>query len=447
MKKIELSEHFTYKKLLLYSLPVIGHAIAILSFTMADGYFVSNLLGVNAFAAVEFVQPIFLVIFAMGFMFGSGSSAAIAAHKGKGEMDKAREIFSMMIAAMAIAGVILGILVLMTLPRILHYCGATEEIMPYCRAYAVLLFAFMPMHLFQSCFDSLWAITERVWLGFGISIISGLINVILDYVLIKYFNMGVSGAAFATSFAATVGAVLILRLFLKKDDGGLYFVKFSFDLKRFFEICFNGASEMVDTVSESITELVMNVQLIKLFGASGVAAMGILNYTIGVFIAVFYGFSTTTVAIVGYKHGQGDKAEVQGLLKKGAVITIISGIIANAACLLLAEPIACLYVGYDEGVKSLTANVLRINAFSCVFYGLSLFAASFFTGLEDGLASIIIAMFLSLIAPITAIFALPAIFGRDAIWFSTPVATFATVLLCMILIKTRYRSIRNSSWT
>ena len=437
-----LDGHFTYARILRFSLPVMGMALAVLSFSMVDGLLVSNLLGVKALAAVDYVSPFFLVIYAMGFMFGTGGSAQIANLMGKGEMGEARRLFSMIISFMIIVGAILGTVLIFCFPWMLRITGASEDITPLCMEYGVVLFAFLPAHLFESTFESLWITTGRVKLGFAISVLNGLLNALLDLLFIMKFNMGIRGAGFATSLSALLCAFIILGYFFIRDEDRLYFVRFSFRIRTFLKICFNGVSEMVDSVAENITLLVLNSRLLTLLGTASVAVMGVYNYTMSLFMAFFFGLSSSVITIVGYKYGQGRMDELDDLKKKCMVITLAGGLITFVLCNLMAYPVSSLFLGYDKELMPQAVWVMHISSISCVFYGFVLFCASFFTGLGDGLTSAIIAATLSLIAPVAAAYALPAVFGAESLWLSIPVGTIVSAVLCVVLIRTRYVKIK-----
>ncbi len=440
MKKIELTEHFTYKKLILYSLPVMLTAFATMSFMLVDGYFVSNMLGVDALAAVDLVAPVFFAVYSIGIMLGGGGSALIAKYKGAGDMDGARKCFTMLIALAVVFGVVIAPIVIFYMDDILKMQGAGEDILPLCGEYGVLVFLFLPVHLVDSAFESLWVSLERVKFGFILSMVVGCTNVFLDWLLMGKFSMGLKGAAVATCTAALVGAVVSLTYFSIRNENRMYFVRFRIDPGRIWEVCFNGASEMIDTVAENLTLLVLNGRIISLIGPAGVAVMGIYNYVMCVFLAVFYGLGSTAITVVGYKKGQGDESEIKSVLKKGIVLTIILGILSFLSCILFSRAIAELYVGYDELLVPYAAKILKISSLSCLFYGFVLYASAYFTGMEDGLSSIIIAVMLSLIAPIGASFVLPAVFGAEAIWLSVPVGTLICAVVCVILLKFRRSS-------
>ena len=439
MKKTELSDHFTWKKLLLYSLPAIGNALAITSFQLIDGGFVSNFLGVTPFAAVNLISPLFFMFYAVGFMFGAGTSALVSQCMGEGDGLRARRIFSMSLTAMTAAGLVLGVLAAVWMPHLAVLFRADENNLEYCVEYGRMLMVFLPLHLINAAFLTLWITAGKAWLGFAVSVINGAGNALLDWLFMGPLKWGVRGAALATSLASAATALIILGYFSRTKTASLSLVRFSMkDFRELGRICYNGLSEMMDSVAGNFTQMIINSRLLFFFGEVGVAAMGVFLYVISVFMAFFLGISETAVTVVGYKCGEKDGKEIHGILKGGLVLMLSAGAVAGVLCLLFSSPIAGLYLGYSDEAFRLSVHVLKISSLACLFYGVVLYCSSFFTGMGDGTASMLISVCMSVAGPIAMVYLLPSVFGRDAIWFAMPASAVLAALLCVGLLRTRY---------
>ena len=451
MKKVELSENFTYGKLIVYALPSILNMLVSISFQMVDGYFVSNLLGVSAFAAVNLVMPLCVVMFALGLMFGTGSSAVAARYLGSGEEQKAREIFSCAVVVMIAVGLILGGILVLLMPTIGRMVGASVHSLDDCVIYGRWVAAFLFAFIITYGFQSLWVTAGKAWLGTVIAVINGAMNAVLDWVFMVPLKMGVTGAALATSLAALTGMIITLVYFARPNSSSL---RLAIPKLRSFRemgaVCFNGASEMVDSVSGNLTQMVVNGQLMRFYGETGVAAMSVFGYIASVFLSISYGFSNAIITIAGYKVGEKKKQEIHELLRRSTVLQILTGAVMGVLCWLLAKPIATLYVGYDEATLGLAVKVLKISSVACLLYGFDTFCGAFFTGLGDGLGSIIISFTLSLAAPVVSVLLLPEVWGAEAIWYLYPVFTLATAILCAGMLKWRYpawmRQLEKNGW-
>jgi len=439
MKKIELSDHFTCTKLLLYSLPAIGEMIAISSFEFVDGLFLTNYLGVTAFVAIDLIIPPFLILFALGYMFGAGANALVSQYQGKGDTKTAREIFSLSTAAMMIVGILVALIGIWQMPNLSMMVGAEGEKAVISNTYGMILMAGLPAFIINAAFQSLWITAEKAVLGLIFSILNGVLNVALDWLFMGPFHMGTAGAALATVLSAVIPAVITLLYFLLPNPSTLRFVRFP--LKRLRElpgICFNGASEMISELAVNLTMLIAYKQVLRTIGDAGVAAMGAYNTIIEVFIGVFYGVSTTVVTISGYKYGKKTDDELTSLVRTNNILMAVCGSLMFLTLVVFSRPLALAFFNDDPAVCDLTVHVLRIMAFSCFFYGFEFVTGSTFTGMGDGLSSMIIAAFGSFIAPVAMIFAMPALFGAEGLYWAMPVALFLTAVLCVIFLKKRY---------
>lgn len=441
MRKIELSEHFTMMKILVYSLPGIFEVFAITSFQLVDGYFVSNMLGITPFAAVTIISPVFFLLYALGFMFGEGASALISQYMGEGNKKHGCEIFSMTTVVMVIFGTVTAIVAALLMPQFAYLAGADESNIGYCVTYGRMLVVFLPFYLINAAYMSLWITAEKAWLGMLDAALNGLINIVLDAYFMGTLKMGVGGAALASSIGALIAALIPVVYFFLPNKSSLRYTRFALkDIRELIQICTNGASSMVDSVAGNLTHLLMNSQLIKYVGEIGVAAAGVYDYVNELFLSVLYGMASTAVTVVGYKYGEKKRDELNGLIKNNTVLSLILGVVLYLTFYVCAGPVAKLYVGYDPESYALAVKVMRIMGLSSLVIGFNLFVSSFFTGLGNGLVSAFISVCGSLLAPVVALIVLPKLFGSNALWFAMPAATAVTSCVCVIMLIKQYYS-------
>lgn len=431
---ISLDEHFTCKKILRYALPNIGTMLAITSFQMIDGYFVSNFLGVMSFAAVNLVFPLVMIFAAPGFMIGEGGSAIIAKMKGEGNIPKAREYFSMLVAVLLLGGFLVGAAMYFFLPEVLKLIGASDELIPYGLEFGQIVFLFLPCLLISTAFQGLWIAAEKPVNGFRLALLQGLVIIFFDWLLIVQLGFGIDGAATATVLGSLTFTLITLFYFSRPNSSGMHFVKFKFRPKEFLKICYNGSSEMVDAVSINIVELVLNLQLMKLIGEIAVAAFGVYAYVNEIFLSIFFAISATSITLVGYNYGRKNFEELKSLRRNNIILTLSLGVILTAAAFLFSDEIAYFYLGYDPASYELTIKVLRTCSLMFLLYGFNIFVSAYFTGIEESSLSAAMALLQSLIMPVTLILVLPEIFGADAIWFSLPLASLVTALFAVFLL-------------
>lgn len=440
--KIQLSDHFTYKRIFLFTLSSIVMMIFSSIYGIVDGLFVSNFIGKDAFAAVNFIFPFILILGTVGFMLGTGGSALVAKTLGENKKEKANELFSMFIYVTVFSGIIISIIGILTIKPVAILLGASDDLLTNCVKYGTILLIGLPFYMLQLEFQSFFVTAEKPQLGLIITIISGVSNMILDALLIAVFKLGIQGAALATIISQIIGVIISLFYFAFKNKSLLRLVGFKFDGKALLKACTNGSSELMSNVSMNLVGMLYNVQLLKYIGEDGVSAYGVLMYVCMIFLSIFIGFSIGIAPIVGYNYGSKNNQELKNVYKKSMIITITSSIVMVVLSLVFASPLSHIFVGYDEGLFNLTKRAFYIYSFSYLFSGLAIFGSGFFTALNNGLISALISFLRTLVFQVAAILLLPLIFDVDGIWLSVVVAEFMAAvfsIIFLILKKKKYQ--------
>lgn len=427
---IQLSEHFTYKKLIQFTIPTIIMMIFTSIYGVVDGLFVSNCVGADAFAGVNLIMPALMILGSIGFMIGTGGSALVSKTIGEGNKEKANRYFSMLLYVVTIIGFIFTVIGLIVMEPVAKLLGAEGNLVEICVTYGrTLIIALIPFML-QNCFQSFLIVAEKPRMGLIISIITGVLNMILDFLFIYVFKMGVFGAAVATGISQLIGGIVPLIYFIKKSET-LKLVKTKFELKPILQACANGSSEMVTNVSMSLVNMLYNLQLMKYAGSDGVVAYGIIMYVSFIFSGTYMGYSIGSAPIVGYHYGAKNKEELKSLLKKSLKLLTITSIVMTAIGELLAKPLASIFVSYDANLLDMTTNAIRIFSISYLISGINIFASSFFTALNNGVVSAAISFLRTLLFQIAMIFILPLIWGLNGIWIAV---IFAEVLALIVSV-------------
>lgn len=437
---IQLSDHFTYKKLLKFTLPSIIMLVFTSIYGVVDGFFVSNIVGKIPFAAVNFIMPVLMVLGAFGFMFGTGGSALIAMTMGEGDREKADRLFSMFIWVTAIIGVIITIVSVIFLPYIAEILGADGQLLNDSVTYGRVILIALPFYMLQIEFQSFFVTAEKPQLGLYVTIASGVANMILDALFMAVFNWGIVGAALATASSQVVGGLVPIIYFARPNTSLLKLTKSNFDIKAFTKACTNGSSELMSNISMSVVGMLYNIQLLKYAGENGVAAYGVLMYVNFVFISAFIGFSVGSAPVVSYHYGAKNDSELKGLLKKS---TVIIGIFAVAMFILaeiLAYPLSYIFVGYDKVLMDMTLRGFLFFSFSFLFAGFAIFGSGFFTALNDGLTSALISFLRTLVFQIAAVLILPLFLKLDGIWISVVAAEIMAVVITVIFLKVKRKT-------
>ena len=417
--KIQLSDHFTYKRLLRFVLPSILMIICTSVYSIVDGFFVSNFVGKTPFAAVNLTFPVLMSVASIGFMAGTGGSAVVSKTLGEGKKELANEYFSMIIAALFIGAVIFSVIGFAFAEPISIALGANEEVLlRNCIIYIRIGFLSMPVFILQFAFQSFFVAAQKPGLSLKANVAAGIVNGVLDYVLIVIFHWGLTGAAIATSAGQIVGGLVPVIYFLRKNDSLLQLTKFHFDFGMIGKVCTNGSSEMVTNLSSSIVNILYNFQLMKLAGEDGIAAYGVIMYINIIFMSIFLGYSIGSAPIVSYHYGAGNHSELKNLFHKSQTFLMLSGVLLLVASESLARPLSAIFVNYDAALLDMTVRGFRIYSLAFLIMGINVWGSSFFTALNNGLVSAVISFLRTLVFQIVVIMILPVLLGVDGIWFS-----------------------------
>lgn len=432
--KIQLSDHFTYGKLLRFTLPPIVMMVFTSIYSVVDGFFISNFAGKTAFAALNLIWPFLMILGGMGFMIGTGGTALVSRYLGAGQEERARRYFSMLVEFTALLGLILTAIGLIFMEPIARFLGATEEMIPDCVLYGRIVIAFNVAFMFQNVFQSFLVAAEKPRLGLVATVSAGVTNMVLDALLVGVFRWGLAGAALATGLSQTVGAVIPMVFFLNRENGSaLHFSFTPMEAHPLLQACGNGASELMSNISGSIAAMVYNFQLLKFLGEDGVSAYGVIMYVGFIFVAIFVGYSIGSAPIISFHFGAENREELKNMFRKSYLLMAVWGIAMALAAYLLAGPLAKLFVGYDRQLCELTVHAMRLHCLAFLFTGANIFTSSLFTALNDGTVSAAVSFARSMVLQIATVLLLPGLMGPDGLWLAA-LATDTCALVINICV-------------
>lgn len=426
---IQLSEHFSYIKLMRFTIPTIAMMIFTSIYGVVDGLFVSNIVGSEAFAGVNLIMPALMMLGSVGFMVGTGGSALVSKTIGEGNKKLANRYFSMLIYFLLIVGIVLSILGNVFIRQISELLGAKGEMVDICSTYGRTLLCSLPFFMLQNCFQSFLVVAEKPAMGLCVSVIAGLSNMVLDFLFIYVFRLGVFGAALATAISEFVGAAIPLIFFIRKNNSPLKLIKTKLELKPILRTCSNGSSEMVTNISMSLVNMLYNLQLVKYAGYDGVVAYGIIMYVGFIFSSTYLGYCVGVAPIVGYHYGAANTAELKNLFKKSLFLLSSAAVVLTACAELLSSVLAGIFVGYNQDLHDMTTNAIQLFALSYIISGINIFASAFFTALNNGLVSAVISFMRTLFFQIAFIFILPELLGLNGIWLAVVGAEICSLII------------------
>lgn len=444
---IQLSDHFTYKKILRFTIAPILMLLFTSIYGMVDGLCVSNFAGLNAYAGLNLIYPATMIIGGIGFMFGAGGSALSSKKLGEKDQYGANQVFSNMLSWALVIGVILSVIGFFTVKPIVYFLANLSkdnnpEMISEAINYGKILMLGQFGFILQMFFQDYFIVNETPGKGFLFTFAGGMTNIVGDLLLVGVFKCGVIGAAIATVCGFLVAGVGPIIYFIINKNTKINIIKCKNDIKAILQGLLNGLSEFVGNIALSICGIIFNALLLKYLGSSGVIAYGTINYVLLTFIGIYIGLSIGTAPIVGYNYGAKNYDELHNITKKSLVIVVITGLIMLALSEALAYPIALIFSNNDQEIINLTVHAMRIYSIAYVFCGISMFLSSFFTGLNNGPLSALISLLRIAIFQIGMAFLLSFLFEGEGIWWAIPVAEFLSAIFSITLLlinKKKYK--------
>ena len=436
---IQLSDHFTYSRLLRFTLPSIAMMIFTSIYGVVDGIFVSNFAGKTPFAAINLIMPYLMVFGTLGFMIGTGGTALVSMTLGMGDRKRANELFSLLTYTALIGGGALTVLSILFMRPAAIALGAEGQMLEDAVTYGYIVQSVLTAYILQYAFQSFCIAAEKPNLSLGMTVAAGCTNIVLDALFVGVFRWGLIGAAWATAIAQTLGAVIPLVYFARPNRSLLRLGRCRFDGRALLRTATNGSSELMSNLSMSLVSMLYNLQLMAFAGEDGIAAYGVIMYVNFIFIAVFVGLSIGVAPVIGFNHGAQNHPELKNVLKKSLTLLAFFSLVLTGAAELVSRPLAGVFVGYDPALHDMTTRGFRIYILSFLLCGFNIFGSSFFTALNNGLISALISFLRTLVFQIAAVMLLPLLFGLDGIWWSVIAAELGALSLTVFFML-KYRS-------
>lgn len=428
------SKQLSYKEFLTFVSPAIISMIFISLYTIIDGIIVSQLVGSDALASINIVLPSFNLLFGIGIMFATGGSALIAISLGKNNLKEANNKFSLILITTLIIGIIIAILGVIFNEPLFKILGATDILMPYCKGYGIIILASAPIFILKIIFDYFTRTDGAFKFSLFVSVLGGIINIVLDYILIGNLGFGIAGAAIATFLGALISTIISAFYFLSSKSTLKYVIpKFEFSVIK--ESAINGSSEMVTELSTAVTTLLFNLSAMQFAGEDGVAAVTILLYAHFLMISTYLGFVSGAAPLISYNYGAKNTKKIKEVHKYSNKFIISSSILVFIICLVFSPAIVTAFVEKGSSVYNLALTGLKLFSITFLFTGLNVYASGLFTAFSNGKISAIISFSRAFVFILIGFLFLPPLLGINGLWLIIPFAELITLFISIYFIK------------
>ena len=418
----------TLKNILKFAVPTIAMTVFMSFYTMVDGLFVSNLIGTSALSAINLTAPVIQLVTAVSTMLATGGSAVIMKKMGEHKTEEAKEDFTFLILVNVVVGFLMCGLGYLMMDRIFAGMNLSADVEGYCVEYLSRYLLFTVPILLMNNFTLYMIASEKAALSLVCSVTGGVLNMVLDFVFIAGFGMGISGAAVATGLGYSVTAVAGLIVFSRKKSF-LHFKKPVMRFKVLAGAATNGCPEMATALVTGIITMMFNWTMLRYVGEDGVAAVTIIMYVLMFASSLYIGYSYGVAPMLSYYYGEQNHEKLKKLvavsLKVIAVISVMTVVMSFA----LTKPLVSVFARPDNPVYGLAVTGNRICTIALFFIGFNIFASGMFTALSNGVVSAVLAFSRSFVFMLATMLMLPLILGVNGIWLATPAAELMALLL------------------
>lgn len=433
MKKTCLKEFGRYA-----SLNVLG-MIGLSCYILADTFFVARGLGSSGLAALNIAIPVFSLIHGTGLMLGIGGATGYSISTSQGNQNKGDRFFSHTVILGSVFAVLYMVIGFLFSDQISFVLGADGDTFEMCRTYLRVLLLFSPFFIFNNIFISFVRNDGYPQRAMTAMLCGSFANIIMDYIFIFPFKMGIAGAVLATGFSPVISLIIMSPLALKKRIR-FHLVKVKMSIKMCLNIFGSGIPSLITELSSGIVIMIFNIIILGIEGNDGVAAYGVVANISLVVIAIYTGISQGVQPLFSRYYGLGNYETVKRLLKYSVISVTVISFIVYSVIFACSDFIAGIFNSEgNQTLQTIAVSGLKLYFLGCVFAGINIVLSVYFTSTNDPKPAWVISLMRGFFVIIPLAFIMSAIWGMKGLWLVFPAAEMI-VCIVGVMIKKLYKS-------
>lgn len=403
-------------------------------YIMVDTIFIGRGIGSEGLAALNIALPIFNILNSTGLLLGMGGSTALSISVGKNDIQESRRVFTQTIISAVIIGVIYSILGVIFKEKIAYLLGATKEnislVLSYLNGVLFMSFSFMLVHTISSFVRN----DNRPRLAMIATVIGGITNIILDYIFIFNFKMGMTGAALATSIASFLNLTILLSHFFSRKCS-LKFIKVKFTVNRLSRILLNGTPSCIIELSSGIVIFIFNIAILNIIGDIGVSAYSIIANISLVCTAIFTGIAQAVQPIISINYGAKKIDRVKIVKKMALISAAIVGCSFYILGITFPNYIVSLFTSETGEIINITVNGIKYYFIGFLVMGFNIVLGSYYQSREYSGVSNFISLGRGIIFIVLGLVILPRLLGINGVWLTIIFSELMTLISLFIYVK------------
>ncbi len=429
---LESIQNNKIKTILQFSIPSIIAMMLTSLITVTDGFFIGNYVGKEGLAAVNLGLPIVYLYLAVGLMMSVGGVAIAGMALGSNDINKCNSAFNQTMCTAMVATILLSIIVWFCLDPMLHILSADAQVVEFFTDYYGIMLLELPIMVINASFGMFIRGEGKPQYFMQVNILNVLLNILLDYLFVRWFAWGVKGVAVASLLSALFTLLCILYFFTIKSSV-FKFRKFTFSGALLGSTLLNGSSEFVGEMSMSISMFAYNYVILRNIGVDGVTAFTIVGYIAYIFSMVIIGFGQGASPLISFTYGAKEHFLSVNLRRITNFMALTAGAVMLLLVLVGSRWYSSLFVK-NVVVEQMVHSGVIIYAVSFLFSGINTISSFYFTSIGKAKESAIISSARGLVILLICIFTLPPLFGMTGVWLVSPITEFLTLILSLFFI-------------
>lgn len=423
-----MRKDYIHKQFWKYVLPSMFTMLLSGFYSIVDGLFVGNAVGNDALAAINLVWPMQAILNASAIGIGIGGAVLISTFKGKNDAKNVLRASGLTVSLLVSIGLLLPITLSIFKTDILAFLGAEGVIFEGGMQYIGIILTGGLLPILGNGLNPIirnYGKTMIATLLMSCGLIS---NVVLDYLFVFKFGMGLQGAALATIMAQGAVAVGSLIYLFANNREVFRIHNFLWDASMVKQVIRIGISPFGQTLVPSIVIVLTNWKCIQYGGSDAVTIFSVVSYILASVQLLLQGIGDGVQPLLSFYHGSQKEKEVHILYHKSFLLTLGVSLSLGILVSMLAQPLTMLF-GIGEGIQNASSIAVMITALSFPFLGIVRLTSAYFYATAQSKHSTFIVYVEPLIILPVFLFGLSSIFSLNGVWFAYPAAQF---VLCGI---------------
>ena len=411
-----------------FLIPSLGSAMVMSIYTLTDAIVIGKGVGSDALAALSITTPLLCILMSTGILFGVGGSVQMSVHRGSGNSVRANQIFTLSLILISCITLILWLLYGTGMSGLLHLMGANETYMHYINI-------FLPVAVFSN-FIAIFIRADgdpnRAMAGV---LAGGIVNIVLDIVMVFPLQMGIGGAALASVIGMTIQVIVGGTHFLSKKNG-LKPASPEKWLAGMKNIMVSGIPSFFNEFANGFIVMLFNIQILKYCGENALSIYSVISNCVILFNSLFTGVGQSVQPIISTNYGAGNTERIKAIKKMAYITVIIMGAVFSLSGILFPVTVCKIFIKMDPTLSAIAGYGVRGYFFAFLPFGINLLTSYYLQAILSSGKSLCISLLRNIILSSVCILIFPLFAGANSLWFVMPVVEVIVLCLCLYFLRT-----------